>query len=324
VRGVAALTVLVSHAANTGWLPSFLGHGNGKMAVGLFFILSGFLMTWLYANKAMTFIPNYAMHRFARVVPLYITLVCLSIIFPWAVFPIDSTREIVEHLGFLFGIETLWTIPVEIQFYFLFVTIWIWRWRVFPILIVLQAAFATAFYFAHIPALTLPFWLHFFLIGSGFGFAFRRYGEKLSTTCEPYGRWGWAILLFAVVATPGLRSAAGLPVLPIIVDPLGIAALILLFGGALLGLGPLNAFATSVPRWLGKISYGVYLIHFPVLKAVGGLDLAGPVLFLLGLVGTLLLATLSFHLFEEPLRRWLTAHTSEPAPAGIVITPSAP
>jgi peptidoglycan/LPS O-acetylase OafA/YrhL len=324
VRGVAALTVLISHAANAGWIPSFLGHGNGKMAVGLFFILSGFLMTWLYAAKSVSYVSTYATHRFARVVPLYIVIVCLSILFPWALFPIDTPGKIVEHLGFLFGIETLWTIPVEIQFYFLFVAIWMSPRRAFPLLLLLQAACAVLFHFLGIPALTLPFWLHLFLIGSVIAFAWRRFGDRLVQRAKPYGKWGWAILVFASLATPGLRVSIGQPEIPLFLDPIAVTALVLLFTGSLMGLGPLTGFSAPWARWLGKVSYGVYLIHYPVLMAIGRLDLPGPVLFAMGLGITLALAALSFNLFEDPLRRRLTARSLEPRPAGTMVTPSAP
>jgi len=92
----------------------------------------------------------------------------------------------------------------------------------------------------------------------------------------------------------------------IFLDPLAIAALVLIFGGALLGLGPLTVFTAPWARWLGQVSYGVYLIHYPVLVGLKSLPLPGVVLFLLGTGITLLLAALSFNLFEEPLRRRLT------------------
>lgn len=292
------------------------------MAVGLFFILSGFLMTWLYAAKPLSIVSMYATHRFARVVPLYVAVVFLSILFPWALFPIDSPGKIVEHLGFLFGIATLWTIPVEIQFYFLFVAIWKSPRRAFPFLLLLQAACAVLFHFVGIPALTLPFWLHLFLIGSAIAFGWRRFGDTLVQQAKPYGKWGWAILIFALLATPGLRVSVGQPEIPLFLDPIAVIALVLLFAGSLLGLGPLTGFSAPLLRWLGKVSYGVYLIHYPVLMAIGRLELPGPVLFAMGLGITLVLAALSFNFFEEPIRRRLT--TSEARPAGKTASPSAP
>jgi peptidoglycan/LPS O-acetylase OafA/YrhL len=72
------------------------------------------------------------------------------------------------------------------------------------------------------------------------------------------------------------------------------------------GRSPIKGVLSLPPLvWLGRISYGLYLWHFPVLMAISesrtGLD--GPALTLVHLSGTLLLATLSFYLVEQPIRR---------------------
>ena len=305
-------------------LPSFLGNGAGQTAVGLFFVLSGFLMTYLYAHKPISRIPSYARHRFARVVPLYLAIVFLSIAFPWAVFPIDTPSLIAEHVLFVFAVDTLWTIPVEIQFYFLFALIWLSPKRAFPLLLLAQGVAAVTFFLLHVPMTTLPFWLHYFLFGSLCGFAWRHHSKLLMRRAAPYGWIGWPILALAIFALPGIRAAMHVPVLPTIIDPVTIAGIALLFTGSLLGLGPLKAFGAGWARWLGKVSYGLYLIHYPVLVAVDRLQLPGFILFLITLAATLVLAALSFNLFEEPLRRRLTRSTPEPAPAPTLVTPAAP
>lgn len=324
LRGIAALTVLISHAANVGMLPAILGNGAGQTAVGLFFILSGFLMAYLYAHKPIARLPDYARHRFARVVPLYLAIVFLSILFPWAVFPIDTPKLILEHVFFVFGVDTLWTIPTEIQFYFLFALVWLSPKRAIPMLLLGQAAIAITFFVLRLPMTTLPFWLHFFLFGSLCGFAWRHHSTVLLRRSARYSWLGWPILLLAIISLPGVRRELHVPVLPTIVDPVTLAALALLFAGSLLRLGPLKAFTAGWARWLGKISYGVYLIHYPVLLAVAGLHLPGMVSFLAILAITLSLAALSFKFFEEPLRQRLTRRNPEPAPAPTLITPSAP
>jgi hypothetical protein len=58
--------------------------------------------------------------------------------------------------------------------------------------------------------------------------------------------------------------------------------------------------------WLGAISYGVYLWHWPIFLLLNGdrTGLSGLPLFVVRCVVTLLLATVSWWLIEQPIRRW--------------------
>ena len=79
--GIAALIVVVSHYSNeTDILHGVLGNGAGQFGVMLFFILSGFLMSYLYLNKKLDVenVRYYAVARIARVIPLFVLVVLLS------------------------------------------------------------------------------------------------------------------------------------------------------------------------------------------------------------------------------------------------------
>lgn len=94
-----------------------------------------------------------------------------------------------------------------------------------------------------------------------------------------------------------------------------------LWGGFLaiaLGVGAVN-YATTRARWLelapvvwvGKISYGLYLWHYVLLRSDLSVWLALPL--------TLLLAAASWYLVEEPIRKWRTAREKD----GLVSRPEA-
>jgi len=65
--------------------------------------------------------------------------------------------------------------------------------------------------------------------------------------------------------------------------------------------------------WLGMISYGVYLWHWPVFLALNGerTGLTGMSLFAIRATTTVALAALSWWLIEQPIRRWRPAHVPQ-------------
>ncbi len=89
--------------------------------------------------------------------------------------------------------------------------------------------------------------------------------------------------------------------------------------------GPLGAVLSLRPvRWVGMISYGLYLWHWPVFVLVNDTDtgLSGNVLLALRVALTFAVATLSFYALERPIRRasfqgwraWVAA------PSGVAVT----
>lgn len=133
LRGIAALIVVISHYSNeTKMLNGVLGQGAGQFGVMLFFILSGFLMSYLYMDKKINKnnMLNFAIARIARVAPLFLLVVLLSFFFQRlgiknVLYNIPDTVSLISHLALLSGDSVLWTIAPEIQFYVLFVFLWI-------------------------------------------------------------------------------------------------------------------------------------------------------------------------------------------------------
>ncbi len=99
----------------------------------------------------------------------------------------------------------------------------------------------------------------------------------------------------ASLATPALyRGGFGLYALA--------SALVIL--GCLQGEGRLRALLSPAPlRYVGRISYGAYLYHWPLLLWIDSLELAAAPRLALLLGTTLGLAALSHRFLEEPLRR---------------------
>jgi hypothetical protein len=65
--------------------------------------------------------------------------------------------------------------------------------------------------------------------------------------------------------------------------------------------------------WLGTISYGVYLWHWPVFLALNGerTGLTGMSLFSMRVLATVTLAAMSWWLIEQPIKRWRPVHVPQ-------------
>ena len=104
-----------------------------------------------------------------------------------------------------------------------------------------------------------------------------------------------------------------------------------------LGRGPLSRLASArVPVYLGEISYGVYIFHFPIVVLLifnfspVGFSAGERAWAIFGLTVAIALAVsaASYHLYEVPLRHWLRKklawNAPVPAPAPVEVAPPAP
>lgn len=311
LRGVAAITVIVSHCANAGFLPQFLGKGFGQQGVALFFVLSGYLIFYLYLDRNFTKsgIYQYALARCARVLPLFYGVVLLAAVV-WVItgsglYGFNSTDQLMTNLLLFQGTGILWSIPVEIQFYVLFVGFW-WvygsgyqKWALSGLLVIQVAllALTIGYNFGLSSGYSLPYWLHFFVIGG-----------VASLICPnvKVPNWIGVLTLCALpLALPEVRRMLGWPVLPNYLDPITAGYPVLVFLLVLWGARAFRFLAHPVLRYLGNISFGAYLLHWPLISVVSSLGIDGLGAFGLVTGTTLLLASVSLHFYERPVQRFL-------------------
>lgn len=322
LRGLAALVVVVSHSANAGFLPVFLGSGLGQMGVGLFYALSGFLISYLYADRPMTAttIGKYSLARLSRVLPLYYFVVILSLIaltiFGIAFYGYSDFSGFLINALLIRGSSVLWSIPVEIHYYVLFLGVWSLtsrsRWILsFCLLLLLQLGGVLFMNWIDGWRTSLPFWLHFFLFGHFLAFIFRRYRDQFLSLSDSRILIACSILFVAalVISPPQVRRDLGWIVLPQYMDPVSVGVPLLMFLFALISAGPFSSLASPPLAFLGKISFSVYLIHMPVIIMVGricsGLNTFPGFEFVLIFVVTLSMSTGTYFIIERSAQNWL-------------------
>lgn len=135
-RALGAMLVLVSHAPFTTGFPQRYAYGlsdvfDGELGVRIFFVLSGFLITYLLLQEADTTgsmsLKRFYIRRALRILPIYFTyLAVLGLLTALGLYRdtlsswIDSltfTRNMIGHGQSATG--QLWSLAVEEQFYLL-------------------------------------------------------------------------------------------------------------------------------------------------------------------------------------------------------------
>jgi peptidoglycan/LPS O-acetylase OafA/YrhL len=352
LRGIASLWVVVGHAMFlTGYKLMILAEPD--MAVELFIIISGFLMTYHYQARetrepwmAPDTWKTFWVRRFFRIAPLYYACLAVALYFGpelWqarldaaSIMPggveeqaryadryLDqSLTNILMHVSFVFGATWThnfrtalpdWSIGLEMQYYlvlpFLMIAVLkLGRVAGMALLVGVMALVGTwldrsGFVIGAYSMLPMKF--HLFAAGM-----------LMAMTLKADAKWRWLLILgaIAVIFVPlgGGRSAMHRGIKIGIV--LGFLAL--LYKDRLPGLlqGPVSVldkvFSNPFSRWIGDVSYGVYLIHLLVMLPVcGWLALSFPDMtplprFVSALALTCVLtygsAWLCYRLIEEP------------------------
>ena len=284
-RALAALVVVLMHAANLMNVQHFSGHVGmnrvfdfGYVGVDFFFVLSGFIITYVHfadiGNAAA--IPKYLWRRVARIYPIYWFMLALSVLAVSAGrlvlgkgMGLDmGTGDILSTVFLVIGqgepkyVGVAWSLQYEILFYLAF-CILLAHARLGVALFSVWALWVAGSALGWIE-LTLPLSLgnaHClqFLMGVAVGAAARRFSIPAPA------RWFWialaalvAAIWFEVYGPLERHSAAGR-------FALGVASALVLL--ALVGLEQRGVM--SPPRWLtklGSVSYSIYLGHILIIS----------------------------------------------------------
>jgi peptidoglycan/LPS O-acetylase OafA/YrhL len=337
IRGIAAWLVVLYHIrlslADILPAPVIAAFAKGYLAVDLFFILSGFVLWYNYADRLRAGGPGEAgaflWRRIARIWPLHAFILALFVAFslvlvttgrdssayPFAELPLHLL--LVQNWGFTSELrwnDPAWSISTELAAYLVFPLVVLaarWERLPTPALLAVGAALLGAIpllFWAHgetvlgarIPQLGLPRCLLEFALGNLLClFWLRSRGHRHA------GRIALAACAAILLAALGLGWAE-----TVFLPAAFLAGLLALA----LGRGVLaRTLGGAIPRYLGEISYSTYLAHtflFLVFKLAfvdASLQLDWPRFlgFLLVVLGA---SVALYHGVEKPAQRWLGRH----------------
>jgi peptidoglycan/LPS O-acetylase OafA/YrhL len=330
-RAIAAIMVFIHHFGRAVFpfnrCPSVFTSGN--IAVGYFFILSGFVLYIAHYNKVIGF-GDFFRKRAARIVPVYEAALLLTILFAvhFSNYDVHSLQHIKE-MGFsAFFVQSFipsfplvlngpgWTISVEMFFYLLF-----------PFLLVLQKKSTWLFGSITLTLFILSQYFHLkyfpqrhslpdnivdtvffnpaihlsqFLTGMMGGYVFTKIRET-----APRLKY-LPLAIFAVIIALLAYRPEKVSYHVGLIAPL---FLLLILSIAVNNTKTLN-FRPLV--YLGEISYGIYILQQPIYSFLDILNqrhlhLAPLYFFWFALGVLILIASVSYHLMELPLKKRINA-----------------
>lgn len=342
LRFIAAFFVIINHTEQLK-LYYKLNHGPisefakmiGKLGVMLFFVLSGFLITYLLISEekltGKIHTKKFYIRRFLRILPLYFLLIVIVFFaipyievfnIPHLKNPLDTdfSSILILHIllipnlataiyGFIPYIAQAWSIGTEEQSYFIWPIV-LQKFKKHRLKLMVGIVF---FHFVirvllserlqlPVPNKTtiLKFWVHFNIdsiaIGSIFALLLFKRHKILNYILN--------INFFYIVATITVVLLFAAVRIPFFHYPF----YSILFGVIIINLAEnkklKNLLEGKIISYLGKISYGIYMYHFmvliPVLLLVSKLNVDNNII-IYGLITsiTIAISSFSYHYFES-------------------------
>lgn len=318
LRGLAILLVLLFHyGISLAPVDSLGPFALGWSGVDLFFVLSGFLLGGILLDG--TSLRSFYIRRACRILPLYFAFIALFFtaaaffdyprIFGDAFSPISYfsfTQTIPMAMENRFGAGPLgmtWSLAVEEQFYLILPAMVLFtprRWLPLVLLVLSAASIAIRFAIHD----THPIGAYVLLPCRWDSLFAGVLGAWLVRKTTLRQSWLWLSLAVSGIGIFCLarlgNDSSGMKVIGYTVFAAFYLSLLLLsISNSLVS----RVFCLRPLRWLGHVSYGVYLIHGGSIIVLAGMPTNFYAMMALSLLVTLGLAALSRRYFEEPFLR---------------------
>ncbi len=326
LRGIAILLVLLFHAGLP-WTPG------GFVGVDVFFVISGFLITgklWRESQQPGGWnITRFYAWRIRRLLPAaLVAIAVITLVGLLLAAPLDRSELAADGAASALSIANMrfigsvdyfapttspspflhfWSLSVEEQFYLVWpALIVLLTWRggssrrlIVALLIGVVASFALSIWLTDASPARAFYLLPTRVWQLGVGGLLALIG--VAGTSRRAGALAWAGLAAVAVAGVALTAEMPYPGLAALLPTAGAVAL--LYGGAAPS-GPMRLLAAAPLRFLGKISYSLYLWHWPLLvlplmfleRALTGVEIVASVAVAIGV------SWLSWRFVEQPFR----------------------
>jgi peptidoglycan/LPS O-acetylase OafA/YrhL len=344
LRGFAVITVVIYHFIEINKWQEFPTSGlllwfrAGWMAVDLFFVISGFvvgLAIFFDINSTdklskKNYRKLFLINRFARIIPLYLLTLSISLIFinPNLIFD-HLLKNIFLHVFFLQNLfpeyrgalnGVTWSLAPEVQFYLFLLLFSPFLLRVkiiyLAIMFIGGAWFFRGGLFSQLTTASSLWGASTNIFGVidefGVGFILSRiyctpWGEKLFKS-NPINLALW-LFLSLVVGYICQSIYWNVPDYYGSINPYTFLKTLLAISFGLLVLFFCSLRVTGIYRialvpfyYLGTISYGIYLWHLPILASINRVVGVPPIYQLaILLIISILAASISWHFFEKPI-----------------------
>ncbi len=337
LRGVAVLMVLIGHSGFLERLPHAGMLEYARFSVDSYFVLSGFLITGILLDSkgSENYFRNFYARRAVRIWPLYYLVLFLVFVVEtlfvpamrptvasiWPAFAF-YVQNLIYHDAYPFGLAATWSLAVEEQFYITWpLLIFLLKKRTLTIvlfsLFVVSLSLRLAFYFRGAESGLVHQYTFSRLDAITFGSLAALWLRSPSCTLVRWRTRSYQLLFVGTAGTLLARivmhrnsSVVGYTFLGLLYT--GLIGLLLVsdIRSSLLG----RSFSARWLRYMGRISYGIYLLHYPLFIFwarfinSGKLFPSNPVARnLLAFGGQILIATvagsISWYFFEEPILR---------------------
>jgi peptidoglycan/LPS O-acetylase OafA/YrhL len=313
VRAVAILLVVFFHARTRNFSGGFLG-------VDVFFVLSGFLITRILADEHATTgsirVLRFYLRRARRLYPALLLMLGAYLLLAPVVFPKVSmaahVRDVLvsglylsDYAAAFYKIPVrlghTWSLAIEEHFYLLWPLVLLGLLR-------LPRRYAIAAMLTLAVAATAWRWQSLALFDR-WAFTYIRFDARLSGLLlgGAIGLWQPRVRFPAVYACFGFVGLMVLAQTQRFFTPGGLTYGVLLTELAsvclILGASELSFLSWPGMAWLGRMSYGWYLWHYPAIRALREAGVTDRWhMLLLGGGGSLLLAVLSYYTVERYFR----------------------